>query len=405
MASTSDTTQPGESRVGASLRKIMNGDRPTFIVHKSYTNSARLGEVFDSLDGLWGKSLGLGTAIRMTHSSPSKAAQYMSDRSNVPLRLVDPELYHVPETRFEDADQKKSPEKWPFLAAMPDTPDARWTHEVLQAQRDSGASVLLSASGWVHDVKPAAALQAQMNHVVESRQHAQDELMMVNLAFDHRWLSEASLRDLLLEEIVERHEQHWYLRFYWPIIKTRYGQLLDSAVIDGYRELSALCRDEGKTLFLPNTGLTGWIASALGASGFSTGQSWPEQAFARQQVIAGRPGQQRPPAVPRFFEPTVLHTLEYGEHERLTEHEAHVDEADPFALELETDGYTSEVAGLHYLMSVGELQASLRARDPRGVARRTVRRAKRFVDGLDRTEQLTGANRPQHLELWHRALT
>ncbi|MDD1386822.1 hypothetical protein [Curtobacterium poinsettiae] len=402
-APTADPSEP--VRLGASLSKILRGERPTFIVAKSYQASTRLGEVFDALHGLWGKRLGLGTTIRMTHSTPTRAATYMASHSNVPLRLVDPELHHGPDTKFEDADPKTAADKWSFLEAMPTRPNATWTKAVLQAQRDAGATVLLSASGWVHDVKAEKTLKAQMNFVEESRSHAPNEPMMVNLAFDHRWLAESTLRDILLEEIVERNEKHWYLRFYWPIVKTRYGQLLDAAVLDGYRELAALCRDEGKSLFLPNTGLTGWVASAFGAAGFSTGQSWPEQAFARQQVIAGRKGQQRPPKVPRFFEPTILHTAEYGEHERLSAFTDHVAEADPFALEIEENGHSTEVASLHYLMAVGELQAALRTNDPRGTARKTVRRAKRFVEGLDRADQLTGANRPQHLDLWYRALT
>lgn len=392
------------SRYGASLRKILNADRPTFIVHKSFNAAGRLGEVFEGLHGLWGTNLGLGTAIRMTHSSPALAARYMSQHSKVPMRLVDPELYNVPETSFEDADQKSSADKWPPLKAMPAKPNTAWVKSVLQAQRDAGASVLLSASGWVHDLKPQKALQRQMEFVTESALYTNDEPMLVNLTMDHRWLTEATLRALLFEEIVERPERHWYLRFYWPLISTRYGQLLDPAVLQGYRELAALCKDEGKVLFLPNTGLTGWVASAVGAAGFSTGQSWPEQAFARQPTIAGRKGQQRPPRVPRFFEPTVLHTTEYAEHDRLTAFPGHLTEADPFALELDAGDYSAEVASLHYLMAVGELQASLHAADPRAVARKEVRRANRFVDGLARTDRPAGGNRPQHLPLWQSLL-
>jgi hypothetical protein len=402
---TADTTSAETaSHYGASLPEILNADRPTFIVHKSFNGHGRLGEVFEALHGLWGATLGLGTAVRMTHSSPALAAKYMAQHGKVPMRLVDPELYNVPETSFEDADQKSSADKWLPLKAMPTKPNAPWVKSVLQAQRDAGASVLLSASAWVHDVKPQKALQRQMDFVTESALHADGEPMLVNLTMDHRWLTESSLRGLLFEEIVERSERHWYLRFYWPLISTRYGQLLDPAVLQGYRELAALCKDEGKVLFLPNTGLTGWVASAVGAAGFSTGQSWPEQAFARQPVIAGRKGQQRPPRVPRFFEPTVLHTTEYAEHDRLTAFPGHVTEADPFALELDAGTYSAEVASLHYLMAAGDLQASLYAADPRAVARREVRRANRFVDGLARTDRPAGANRPQHLPLWQNLL-
>jgi len=391
---------PTTAQYGASLSSIMNGERPTFIVHKSHNWHSRLGEVFSGLHGLWNDSLGLGTAVRMSTLPPDLAAKYMGKHKSVPLRLVDPELHNVPETTFEDAERKAAAEKWAPLGALPSKPNTAWVKSVLQAQRDAGATVLLSASGWVHDVKPDKMLRQQMEFVAESRQHARDEYMLVNLTLDHRWLTEASLRALLFEEIVERTERHWYLRFYWPLIATRYGQLLDPAVLQGYRELAALCKDEGKVLFLPNSGLTGWVASALGASGFSTGQSWPEQAFARQRVIAGRKGQQPPPRVPRFFEPTVLHTTEFVEHDRLSTFSGHVLEADPFALELGANGYNAEVASLHYLMAAGELQATLHTADPRGVARKEVRRANRFVDGLGRSDRPAGANRPQHLPLW-----
>lgn len=392
------------TRLGASLKKIMAGERPTFMVHRSYNWSGRLGEVFSGLGILHGTNLGLGAIVRMTNTSPDKAAAFMSKHSAVPLRLVDPELYNVPGTAFGDADPKSSADKWPILKSLPSKPSTAWVKSVLRAQRNAGASVLLSASGWVHDVDPARALQRQMEFVDESRQSAGDEPMMVNLTLDCRWLTEATLRDTLFEEIVEQAEQHWYLRFYWPQISTRYGQLLDSAVLEGYRELAALCGDEGKRLFLPNTGLTGWVATALGASGFSTGQSWPEQAFARQPFIASRKGAQRPPAIPRFFEPTVLHTTELIEHERLLGFSGHISEVDQFALEIETDGHTPEVSSLHYLMSVGELQAQLRHRNPRQVARKEVRRAGRFIDDLGRADKPAGANRPQHLPAWTRLL-
>lgn len=399
---TDDTT--GMARHGASLKKIMAGERPTFMVHRSYNWSGRLDEVFSALGVLHGSALGLGTVVRMTNTPPAKATAFMAKHSAVPLRLVDPELYNVPGTTFEDADPKTSADKWPILKSLPATPNARWVKSVLQAQRDAGASVLLSASGWVHDVKPEKALQKQMDFVNESRQNAGDDLMMVNLALDYRWLTEASLRDLLFEEIVEQAERHWYLRFYWPQITTRYGQLLDPAVLEGYRELAAICGDEDKLLFLPNTGLTGWLATALGANGFSTGQSWPEQAFSRQPFIAGRKGAQRPPAVPRFFEPTLLHTIEFLEHGRLSGFPGHITEVDPFALEMDTGAFSPEVSSLHYLMSVGDLQAQLHHRNPRQVARKEVRRAGRFIDDLGRTDKPAGANRPQHLPTWMRLL-
>ncbi|QXP05772.1 hypothetical protein KN200_14585 [Clavibacter michiganensis subsp. michiganensis] len=382
----------------------MAGKRPTFMVHRSYNGGARLPEVFNELSVSHGDKLGLGAVVRMTNTNPEKAAAFMSTHSRVPLRMLDPELHHAPNSVFEQKELKATALKWPFLAEIPAQPSKPWVRQVLKAQLDTGATVLLSASGWVHDINAPISMKKQMQFVAESRQLAGSRDMMVNLTLDYRWLTESPLRDLLFETIVEQTERHWYLRFYWPIIATRYGQLLEWAILEGYKELVALCADEEKVLFLPNVGLSGWVATALGAAGFSTGQSWPEQAFARQQVMASRKGVQRAPAIPRFYEPTMLHTTEYVEHLRLENLAGHLAEDDTFALEIQTDGHQSELAGLHYLVSAGNLQAQLSTRSPRSVARKEVRRASGFLETLGRTGQPAGPNRPQHLPLWLKLL-
>lgn len=166
-------------------------------------------------------------------------------------------------------------------------------------------------------MKPVAAIDRAMEFVDTSRDVVGDKPMFVNLTLDAQWLSDKQLRAVLLQPIVDSPEKHWYLRFWWPMIANRYGQLTDKNVLDGYRVLSRTAALERKRLFLPNAGLTGWVMTGLGATGFSTGTSWTDQAFARERRMGGVKGRPSPPRIPRMFDRALLHTVEFGRFERL----------------------------------------------------------------------------------------
>lgn len=330
------------------------------------------------------------------------AVTFMGNVAHIPTRIVDPELWRIIGTGWPEATSLNSTASaWSYLhTPQPAKVSASWVRTILDYQRNHNASVLLSATGWVSEVNATASLSKAMEYVQESRDQAQDAPMWVNLTFDSRWLSDRTLRNILLNEIVESNESNWYLRFYWPEVPTRYGQLLDDSILKGYRTLAEECALEEKRLYLPNTGLTGWFATALGASGFSTGQAWPEQAFARQKMIAIKRQGPPPARIPRIFDSKLLHTMDFNEFERVRDLPGHSAASTPFLEEIEANGHTPELASLHYLVAVGNLAGALAKKRPDIAAYRFAQEGQDFADSLDITDRLSGINRPLHLPVW-----
>jgi hypothetical protein len=350
---------------------------------------------------------GLGTAaqIRLPGMSVVGAASFMARVAHVPVRIADPELWRVPSSGWPPAKPLNSNEvKWAYLSPIPPKVSAVWAKSVLDAQRDAGASVLLSTTGWLSEANAAKSLTAAMDWAAESRRQVGDGPMWVNLTMDSKWLSDTSLRNALIDEIVESAERAWYLRFWWPEVNPRYGQLVDEALLRGYRELATATALEGKRVYLANSGLTGWVATALGAAGFSTGQGWGEQAFAAVRPMGSQKGAKRPPKIPRMFDSTALHTMDFNEYSRLRGMPKHREYSTPYSAEIDAAAHTAERASLHYLLAVGELTVGLNGTRPNFLAYKRTRRGQRFIDGLSPVDQLSGISKPLHLVPWMKLL-
>lgn len=399
MTMATTTPEPTGDVNPVSLDTILAGDIPALLVHKSYQYAKRVPEALHYINELYSPGLGLGLVVPLHNHKGSSVEQFVAQCGHAPMIIVDPELHYSSTSAWESRTDANA--DWAELMNAPQKPKARWVKLALDIQRDLGATVALSASGWVDAVDGSKSMARAMTFVAESRTYVgSGEPMMVNLTFDWRWLVDEDLRATLLQEIVESNESLWYLRFYWPEVPVRYGQLIDAAILAGYRELSELCALEDKQLFLPNSGLTGWVATALGATGFSTGQAWPEQAFARQRIMGGKKGQRPSPRIPRYFDSQLLHTIEYSEFQRLSEFEDHEELVTPFSLEIEEEGHSHELGGLHYLMAVADLQSTLRGKRSQAKAAREVRAAAKFIADLRRADQPAGLNRPLHLVSW-----
>jgi len=398
---TAPTTTAPAAVAAVGLDTVLAGDVPTLLVHKSYQAAKRVPEALGFMNAMHAPDLGIGVVVPLHNHKRTAVEQFVERCQLAPVIIVDPELHYASTSAWEARADGNVNDDWIDLMDDPQKPKPKWVGHTMDLQYDMGATVALSASGWVDAVDGTKSMARAMSFVAESRAHVGTTTpMMVNLTFDWRWLVDDALRATLLQEIVESNEPLWYLRFYWPEIPVRYGQLADAAILAGYRELAGLCALEDKQLFLPNSGLTGWVASSLGAAGFSTGQAWPEQAFARQRIMGGRKGQRPPPRIPRYFDSQLLHTIEYSEFERLSGFATHAELTTPYSLEIDAEGHSHELGGLHYLMAVAALQAKLKGRRPEAKSAREIAGASGFIEGLRRADQPAGLNNPLHLAAW-----
>ncbi len=391
---------------------ILAGAAPVFLVHKSHQLWQRTPEALGVARRVTGGRIGLGAVIRLPRHAPAAARLFLDACHHGALRIADPEVHAIAGTGSPaNSISAKNVQHYPWAAAVPalnDPPAVRnaWIADVFAAQQAAGANVLLSATGWVGAAQARNELQAAISWTAWSRQVAGSGTpMFVNLTLAGDWLANPTLRQMLLHEIVESTEAHWYIRVRWPIVDPRYGQLTDPALLDGYRELATTAALERKVLVLPNAGLTGWVATALGASGFSTGTFWPEQAFCDEPRFGRQPGQKPAPAAERYFERSVLHPLLWSDAQSLAGVAGYRPCQCRYCAAIRANGYSREYAGAHYLVRAARLLDEIGGGNRRLEALRIVQDAQAFVTALSGTANALPAKWvPKHLPEWRARL-
>ena len=389
------------------VTEFIDGTRPLLAIHQSYRKKgfATAMRHFAART----TNVTTGTVISMPTVSPTSVARRMREGARADLLLADPQLWKHDNSGWagvvpgEPKNARKHP-WWQHARPHDEPSDATWAASVLQAQDDAGANALLSATGWVDASAGRQGLDDALRWVQVSRSQSPGGTpMFVNLTLDHAWLLQPRLRSWLLNAIVESSEEDlWYLRFCWPKQVKRYGQLTHAQIWDGYRELIDVTNAEDKRLVLANVGLTGWVATALGAAGFSTGTSWTEQAFLEPQGGGGRNGAPKP----RYFDRNLLHTIERATQNRITGTTGYATCACPYSTALSNSStWDFAHAGHHYLLNVAELVEGLAtAPDALVHARTTVDSAIAFHGRLSGAAALAGDDRPQHLPVWENVL-
>lgn len=388
-----------------SVAEALAGTVPTFVVHRSYYHARHLPDLVVRAQRVCTTDAAVAVATRLPVQTPIAARKFLDSVSTATLRFADPEIHTLPGPHIAPHPKPlRFASRYSYASApVPAIPNPTWVREVLDAQHDAGANVLLSASGWVASAHAAQQLATAMSFVTATRAElGPDDPMFVNLTLDTAWMTDTTLRAQLLQEIVESAEPLWWLRVMWPPIRPNpYSQLTAMTLLDGYKEIAQVARDEGKVVFLPNSGLTGWVATALGVSGFSTGMSSTERAYLNQPPPSGGGGNA---PRERVFERNVLHTILRADQPPLNRQASYQACGCAYCQQLATGPWRQEQEHLHYLLNAAELTATLGRTGRRAAAHGWVQRAETFNNALTGAAVLTGESEPKHLGPWEALL-
>lgn len=403
----SDTSDVDPEEVGAApplltRDEALDGNTPIFLAHRGGQHHKLLPHALARLHYAQGQNIALGAIIRVPGQTREASRRFFDRCASAAVRIADPICY------MKDGNILRLP-KDPISATaksraryldMHEADD--WVLQVLDAQREAGANLLLTPGRALDTGNPAKSLKAVFEEADQALSLLErEERLALNLTLPARWLSADDLREKLFNELLDRQEhQIWFVRVQWPGQRS-YTQPSNEKMLQGYKRLAELATDENRLLLLPQTGLTGWLMLAFGAKGFGVGSSGTNQAFVEPSY--GRAP--RATRKERYFERQILHTVERSVHDALSMEPDYEECQCPYCPALfHGQAWSHELAGLHSLFSMGCVAAQAQQDSGRGgyrgAVRRMVREAVRFTDGKD----LADTSAPQHLQSWDHLL-
>lgn len=260
---------------------------PSFLVHQG--SEAQdfipdfLGRVA-STRGNWR----IGSSVFLPRYVPAtgqRIAQRFDAQSN--YAIADPET-HPLEDPF--ADRGRGKDHYPYLQESdPAANRRRFVRNVVEAQSGTGLMVLVSP--WLTHGTDAVGrhLRATLRFAAETlSEHAAPNLdVLIGVAATEAVLGDANARDDLLDELVELPRAPIYFRMRVTPPES-YTQYANDVVLSGLHEfVSALTRN-GRSVLLPQSGLSGWLMMGAGAVAFGSGTSGSLQRFALATPTFGR---------------------------------------------------------------------------------------------------------------------
>jgi hypothetical protein len=372
---------------------------PLMFVHRPHQRGVTIPRLLANIFVTTGGAVSLGAAVALPSATTQGHKEWLDTCKAASVKIADPLGYQLDRDLLRVKKiSDRSMRYMPYLAKDPLDVD-----EVLQAQRDAGANLLLSPGRALDATDAQTALDTAFADADKALAGlVVGERLALNLTLSEQWLSKPTLREALFNQLMDQQQFGvWYIRVQWPANLRALHQPLKVDLLQGYKRLAQLAQDEDRVLLLPQTGLTGWLQLAFGSTAFGAGPFGAGQAF--KEHIQGGGGGQEP--VARYFEPSLLHSVERTVHDALSKQTDYVACDCPYCPALlapSAPAWNHELARLHHLHSMGRL-AGLGASTGRPLpvaVRRIVREAKKTAAD----QPLAGISSPQHLPVWDQLL-
>src|SRR5665647_985621 len=370
---------------------------PLMLVHCPHQDLGATPRLLASVVAATGGAVSMGAVVALPGRTTIAHKAWLDRCTAASVRIADPLGYLLdPRVVRIKATSASALRRMPYLST-----DPLDVSQVLQAQRDVGANLLLSPGRALDPTNAQHSLDTAFAEADMALAGLADgERLALNLTLPAQWLSNATSRTALLAQLLDQEQfDVWYIRVQWPAGLRATHQPLDLKLLQGYKRLAQLALDEERTLLFPQTGLTGWLQLAFGATGFGAGPFGSGQAF-KEYAQGGGGGQ---PPVERYFEPTLLHSVERTVHDALRTQANYVPCDCPYCPALHSgSAWNHELARLHHVHSMGRLAgvAAATGRTPAAAIRRTVQAATRAAA----RQPLAGISAPQHLQVWDQLL-
>jgi hypothetical protein len=389
--------------------EALDGSLPLFLAHRGVQDQKLLPSMFARLHQTYGERVALGSIVRIASQTAKASREFFEQSSTAAVRIADPACYlldsdilRLPkDSNTKEVISKAARTRAPYLGA---TGSEDWLAQVLEAQREAGANLLLTP-GRALDPENAGESIAEL--FSEAKQATallkRGERLALNVTMSWRWLVAENLREKLFDELLDQDQYEiWYIRAQWPAERS-YVQPNDTDLLKGYKRLAELALDEDHYLLLPQTGLTGWLMLAFGAKGFGIGSSGTSQAFTEPSYGRAKGAKRKE----RYFERQLIHSVERNVHDILINTPSYQKCACPFCpalLQSPSSAWSHELAGMHSLHAVGAMTAEVEQDGNRGGHRAAIRRIVKAAAKFAADKDLTEINAPRHLAAWGQLL-
>lgn len=391
------SSTPSAIRIPTRDEALLEQAPPIMIVHRPHQAVGVIPRLLASVLAATDGGVSLGVSAPLAGMTEASAQQWLSEQPAAALRIADPRGYLKDPTIVRIRPLSARVLGWaPYLKR-----DELDVGEILDTQRKVGANLLLSPGRALDPTDPQQSLDkafADADTAIAMLEPG--ERLALNLTAPSQWLTSKALRDALFAQLIDQEQfDLWYIRIQWPASLRAFQQPTDANLLGGYKRLAQLASDEERRLVLPQTGLTGWLQLGFGAAGFGAGPFGAGQAFKENS----QGGNGKTPEVPRYFEPTLLHSVERSIHNALSTQSGYETCDCPYCPALLSGrDWDHELARLHGLHWMGRL-AALPSTSGRTVSA-TVRRTASAALAAAEKQPLAGISSPQHLRVWDQLL-
>jgi hypothetical protein len=297
------------------------------------------------------------------------------------------------------AERGKGRDDFAYLSESdPSANPVRFVKQTIDAQTSVGATVLVSP--WLlHGVTQTEhELDATIRFASLAEEYVEDDdKLLMGVEATQGVFATDEARNAMVNELVEGPELPVYLRM--RITPPQgYMQYRDQGALHGLKEVVTALDANDRAVALPQSGLTGWLMTAFGASSFGAGMQGSMQ---RNSAPAGGGGGF--PPLHWYLVPQMLGFV-------LAEEMEDISGIDGFEVcecpycdgELPGTGaaFDAREAGKHFIWWCSALADELNSGSPDALVPDRVAEAVDFADAVTAAVQLGDRSIPAHLPIW-----